>query len=140
VIYQTIHWSTGYGCNMQSPIQATSYWFMSLQSLLTIFQNWIKTLRYHPTRGFVEARDQSQNRHQLLASRTPSPIPDWSDSLVSALHQYDVTFAARWYQLSPYDAIWTATLPPSHFPQDTGHPKKRSPHETEGDADIQPPP
>jgi hypothetical protein len=40
-----------YGVWMQSPKQTTYYWlFMSLQSLLLIFQNWIKNLHYHRTR------------------------------------------------------------------------------------------
>jgi hypothetical protein len=100
-----------------------------------IFQNWIKNLHYHSTRGFVEARDQSQNRHLLLASQTPPLIPDRSDLLVSTLQQFDMAFAAHWYQLSPYDAIWMTVLPPtSHFPPttlshnlDAGYQQKR-PH------------
>jgi hypothetical protein len=131
-----------HGIWTQSPKQTSYYWFMSLQSLLLIFQTWIKNLRYHRTRGFVEARDQEKHKHLLLASQTPSPIPDRSDSLVSALQQYDLTFAARWYQLSPYDAIWTAALPPNHFPPlsgspaDTGYPQKRPPPPEEGEADV----
>jgi hypothetical protein len=128
-----------HGVWMQSPKQTTYYWFMSLQSLLLIFQNWIKNLRYHRTRGFIEARDQARNKHLLLASQTPSPIPDRSDSLVSALQQYDLTFAARWYQLSPYDAIWTAALPPNHFPP-SSEPPKRPPPAKDREDGIEPPP
>ena len=128
-----------HGVWMQSPMQTSYYWFMSLQSLLLIFQNWIRNLRYHCTWGFIEARDQARNKHLLLASQTPSPIPDRSDSLVSALQQYDLTFAARWYQLSPYDAIWTATLPPNHFPP-SSEPQKQSPAPTDGDDGIVKPP
>ena len=105
-----------HGIWTQSPRQASYYWFASLQSLMLIFQTWIKSLRYHHTKGFFEARDLSLQRHLLISSQTPSPIPDRSDSLLSALQQFDMTFAARWYQISPHDAIWTAPPPPGHLP------------------------
>jgi hypothetical protein len=105
-----------HGIWTQSPCQASYYWFASLQSLMLIFQTWIKSLRYHHTKGFFEAHDLSQQRHLLISSQTPSPIPDCSDSLLSALQQFDMTFAARWYQISPHDAIWTAMPPPGHLP------------------------
>ena len=40
----------------KAPLQATYQWFASLQSLLGTKQNWVKQLRYHPTRGFYQAR------------------------------------------------------------------------------------
>ena len=105
-----------HGIWTQSPRQASYFWFASLQSLMLIFQTWIKSLRYHHTKGFFEARDLSRQRHLLISSQTPSPIPDRSDSLLSALQQFDMTFAARWYQMSPHDPIWTAPPPPGHLP------------------------
>jgi hypothetical protein len=104
------------GVWQQSPKQVTYYWFQSLQSLCLVFQTWIKNLRYHPTRGFIEARDQHHNNHLILDGTTPSPVPDRSDTLVTALQQYDIAFAARWYQTSAYDPSWTAPTPPGHFP------------------------
>jgi hypothetical protein len=100
----------------QSPRQASYFWLASLQSLMAIFQTWIKSLRYHHTQGFFEARDLANHRHLLISSQTPSPIPDRSDSLLSALQQFDMTFAARWYQISLHDPIWTTPPPPGHFP------------------------
>jgi hypothetical protein len=112
-----------HGIWTQSPQQASYYWFMSFQSLLLIFQVWIKSLRYHTSKGFFEACDTTGVRQLLVTGQTPSPIPDRSDSLLSALQQYDMTFAARWYQISPHDAIWSATPPPGHLP--TPAPYKR---------------
>jgi hypothetical protein len=83
---------------------------------MLIFQTWIKSLRHHRTKGFFEARDLSQHRHLLISSQTPSPIPDHSDSLLSALQQFDMAFAAKWYQISLHDPIWTAPPPSDHLP------------------------
>jgi hypothetical protein len=50
-----------------------------------VFQTWIKNFCYHPTKGFIEARDQTHQHHFILDSTTPSPVPNWFDSLISAL-------------------------------------------------------
>jgi hypothetical protein len=105
-----------HGVWQKSPKQVTYYWFQSLQSLCLVFQTWIKNLRYHPTKGFIEARDQHHQHHLILDGTTPSPVPDRSDTLVTALAQYDIAFAARWYQTSAYDSSWTTPTPPGHFP------------------------
>jgi hypothetical protein len=104
-----------HGVWQQSPKQVTYYWFQSLQSLCLVFQIWIKNLRYHPTKGFLEAQDQHHQQHIVLDGTTPSPVPDRSDTLVTALLQYDVAFAARWYQTSTYDSSWSNPTPPGHF-------------------------
>jgi hypothetical protein len=105
-----------HGIWQQSPRQTTYFWFQSLQSLCLVFQTWIKNSRYHPTQGFIEARDTSHQSHLILDSTTPSPVPDRTDTLITAMNQYDVTFAIRWYQTSPHDASWTNPTPPGHFP------------------------
>ena len=119
-----------HGIWTQAPRQASYFWFASLQSLMAIFQTWIKSLRYHHTKGFFEARDLSLQRHLLISSQTPSPIPDRSDSLLSALQQYDTTFAIRWYQISPHDPIWTTPPPPGHLPA-IANPRKHLLHHSE---------
>jgi hypothetical protein len=106
-----------HGIWQTSPKQTTYFWFQSLQSLCLIFQTWIKNLRYHPTQGFIEATDQAHQGHLILDGATPSPVPGRSENLLSVLHQYDATFAIRWYQTSPHDASWVNPLPPGHFPE-----------------------
>jgi hypothetical protein len=105
-----------HGIWQKSPRQVTYFWFQSLQSLCLVFQTWIKNLRYHPTQGFIEARDNNHKSDLILDSTTPSPVPDRTDTLITAMNQYDVTFAIRWYQTSPHDASWTNPTPPGHFP------------------------
>jgi hypothetical protein len=83
-----------HGVWQQAPKQVTYYWFQSLQSLCLVFQTWIKNLRYHPTKGFLQAQDQHHQQHIVLDGTTPSLVPDRSDTLVTTLLQYDVTFAA----------------------------------------------
>ncbi len=105
-----------HGIWQKSPRQTTYFWFQSLQSLCLVFQTWIKNSRYHPAQGFIEARDNHHQSHIVLDSTTPSPVPDRSDTLITAMNQHDVTFAIRWYQTSPHDASWTNPTPPGHFP------------------------
>jgi hypothetical protein len=105
-----------HGIWQKSPRQATYFWFQSVQSLCLVFQTWIKNSRYHPTQGFIEARDNNHQSHLILDSTTPSPVPDQSDTLIMAMSQYDVTFAIRWYQTSPHEASWTNPTPSGHFP------------------------
>jgi hypothetical protein len=99
-----------------SPKQTTYFWLQSLQSLCFVFQTWIKNLRYHPTQGFLDTADSAHRRHLILDGTTPSPVPDRSETLVSTLLQYDVSFAIRWYQTPIHDASWTNPTPPGHFP------------------------
>jgi hypothetical protein len=54
------------GLRNQVPLQARYDWFVSLQALLQIEQKWIKTLRYHPEKGFFHARDADETRYLLL--------------------------------------------------------------------------
>jgi hypothetical protein len=89
---------------------------MSLQSLLLIFQVWIKSLRYHSIKSFFEARNATGMHQFLVTGQPPSPIPDRSNLLLSVLQQYDMTFAARWYQILPHDAIWSVVPLPGHLP------------------------
>jgi hypothetical protein len=74
-----------HGIWQQFPRQTTYFWFQSLQSLLFVFQSWMKNLRYHPTRGFVEAQDHQFWGHLILDSDTPSPVPDMAATIISAL-------------------------------------------------------
>jgi hypothetical protein len=132
-----------HGIWQQFPRQTTYYWFQSLQSLLFVFQNWIKNLRYHPMKGFVEAQDHQFRGHLILDSSTPSPVPDLQATIISSLKQFDTAFALRWYQTSPHDSSWTSPTPPGHFPPpppsrqlpplDTGVPVQKK-------ARMQPPP
>ena len=98
----------------QSPLQATYQWFSSLQSLLNTMQGWIKRLRYHQTRGFYHARDESGRRYLLLDSQLPSHIPGRTDSLLESLRQYDTIFETRWFRSSFMDSIWSAPIPDGH--------------------------
>jgi hypothetical protein len=99
----------------QYPGQATYQWFQTLQHLLNIIQTWIKWLRFHKTRGFLEAHDSSGSKHLLIDNQVPSPIPDSQDSLMKVLQQFDVSFQNRWYQNTSFDGIWSLPLPPAHF-------------------------
>jgi hypothetical protein len=105
-----------HGIWQKSPQQATYFWFQSLQSLFLVFHAWIKYSHYHPSQGFIEARDNNHQSHLILDSTTPSPVPDRSDTLITAMNQYNVTFAIWWYQTSPHNASWTNPTPPGHFP------------------------
>jgi hypothetical protein len=73
-------------------------------------------MNYHYTSGFIEARDSAFQGHLVLDSTTLSPIPGQSASVLSALGQYDVSFAIRWYQTSTHDTSWINPVPPGHFP------------------------
>jgi hypothetical protein len=115
-----------HGIWQTSPKQTTYFWFQSLQSLLFVFQTWIKNLRYHPTQGFLEACDTDHRNHLIFDGTTPSPVPDRSETLLSALQQFDGHFAHRWYQTSPFDVSWTNPPPPGHFPPTTAD--YQSPH------------
>jgi hypothetical protein len=109
----------------QHPGQATYQWLQSLQHLLSIFQAWIKWLRYHPTHGFLEAYDTQGSKHLLLDNQIPSSIPDRQDSLIQVLQQFDISFQARWYQNTTYDAVWSSPIPQGHCldsPSPTKHP------------------
>jgi hypothetical protein len=99
----------------QYPGQATYQWFQTLQHLLNIIQTWIKWLRFHQTRGFLEAHDSAGSKHLLIDNQVPSPIPDRQDSLMTVLQQFDVSFQNRWYQNTSFDGIWSSPLPPAHF-------------------------
>jgi hypothetical protein len=105
-----------HGIWQTAPTQTTYYWFQSLQSLCFVFQTWIKNLRYHPTQGFLETCDSQHHNHLIFDGTTPSPVPDRSETLLSALRQFDTHFATRWYQTSPHDASWSTPPPPGHFP------------------------
>jgi hypothetical protein len=50
-----------------------------------VFQTWIKNLRYHPTKGFIEAHNLNVQGHLLLDSTTPLPVQDQMETLLSAL-------------------------------------------------------
>jgi hypothetical protein len=103
-----------HGLWTHSPLQATYYWFASLQSLLQIEQNWVKRLRYHPEKGFFHARDTEGKQYLLLDNQVPSNIPGRTDSLIQALRQFDTTFETRWFCGSFLDSIWSNPLPPGH--------------------------
>jgi hypothetical protein len=105
-----------HGIWQKSPRQTTYFWFQSLQSLCLVFQIWIKNSRYHPTQGFIEARDNHQESHIVVDSTTPSPVPDQFNTLITAMNQYDVTCAIRWYQTSPHGASCTNPTPRGHCP------------------------
>jgi hypothetical protein len=53
----------------QASLQTTYHWFASLQMLLSIKQNWVKRLRYHPEKGFIMARDMKLGKFLLLDSK-----------------------------------------------------------------------
>jgi hypothetical protein len=69
----------------QYPAQATYQWFQSLQHLLDMLQAWIKWLRFHPAKGFLEAHDTKGTNHLLIDNDIPSPILDRNDSLLQVL-------------------------------------------------------
>jgi hypothetical protein len=99
----------------QYPGQATYQWFQTLQHLLHTIQTWIKWLRFHQTRGFLEAHDSTGSKHLLIDNQVPSPIPDRQDSLIKVLQQFDISFQNRWYHNTAFDSIWSSPLPPAHF-------------------------
>jgi hypothetical protein len=99
----------------QYPGQATYQWFLSLQHLLLIVMSWIKWLRFHPSRGFLEAYDVNNRKHLLLDNHIPSPIPDRNDSVLQVLQQFDLSFQNRWYQNTSFDSVWSSPLPAAHF-------------------------
>jgi hypothetical protein len=98
----------------QYPAQATYQWFQSLQYLLDIMQAWIKWLRFHPAKGFLEAHDTTGTNHLLIANDVPSPIPDRNDSLLQVLQQYDLAFQTRWYLHTSFDSGWASPVPAAH--------------------------
>ena len=98
----------------KAPLQATYQWFASLQSLLGTEQNWVKQLRYHPERGFYQARDADGKRYLLLDNQVPSNIPGRTDSLPAALRHFDMIFETRWFCGSFLDPIWSAAIPEGH--------------------------
>jgi hypothetical protein len=113
----------------QHPGQATYQWLQSLQHLLSLFQAWIKWLRYHPTHGFLETHDTKGSKHLLLDNQIPSSIPDRQDSLIQVLQQFDLSFQARWYQNTAYDAVWSSPIPQGHSlagPSPVKHPPSSS--------------
>jgi hypothetical protein len=109
--------ATIHGLWNRAPLQATYYWLSSLQTLLSIEQNWVKRLRYHPEQGFFHARDADNKRYLLLDNQVPSHIPGRTDTLVQALRQYDTQFEMRWFCGSFLDPIWTNPIPPEHSVQ-----------------------
>jgi hypothetical protein len=113
VICQTTQWFTASGKSRPDRLPISGF---NRYSLCLVFQTWIKNSRYHLTQGFIEARDTNHQSHLILDSITPSPMPDRSDTLITAMNQYDVTFAIRWYQTSPHNASWTNPTPPGPFP------------------------
>jgi hypothetical protein len=122
----------------KSPLQASYYWFMSLQTLLAVFHSWLTNLTYHSNKGFFEAYDRRRQRHLLVSSTIPSHIPDHSDSLMTAIRQYDIAFAARWYHLSTHDAIWTTLPPPGHYASPLPPPVDYSRHQPPRDFEDNP--
>jgi hypothetical protein len=104
-----------HGIWLKSPRQTANYWFQLLQSICLVFQTWINNSRYHLTQGFIEVRDNHHQSHIILDGTRPSPVPDQSDTLITAMNQYNVTFAIPWYQMLPHDASWTNPTPPGHF-------------------------
>jgi hypothetical protein len=117
----------------QYPGQATYQWFQTLQHLLNIVQTWIKWLRFHQTRGFLEAHDTTGSKHLLIDNQVPSPIPDRQDSLIKVLQQFDTSFQNRWYQNTSFDGIWSSPLPPAHFR--SHHPPAGFPPQFDPDLD-----
>jgi hypothetical protein len=98
----------------QAPLQATYHWFASLQMLLSIEQNWVKRLRYHPEKGFYMARDTKLGKYLLLDSQIRTHIPGRNDTLIEAMKQFDHLFEARWFRTSVMDPIWTTPIPVGH--------------------------
>jgi hypothetical protein len=95
-------------------LQATYYWFASLQTLLQILKKIdFKTLRYHPEKGFFHARNADENRYLKLDNQVPSNIPNRTD-LLDALHQFDTQFETRWFCGSFLDSIWSNDISLGH--------------------------
>ena len=116
----------------KAPLQATYQWFASLQALLNIEQqHWVKSLRYHPERGFYHARDGEGKRYLLLDNQVPSNIPGRTDSLIAALRQFDTTFETRWFCSSFLDPIWSASILPGHTVVATKPTQKHTIQETQ---------
>jgi hypothetical protein len=74
-----------YGLWNQAPLQAIHHWFLSLQSLLSTKQNWVKRLQCHPERAFYHARDAEGKCFLLLDTQVPSNIPGRMDSITALL-------------------------------------------------------
>jgi hypothetical protein len=96
----------------------TYLWFSTLRDALHIVHCWIKAQRFHPTQGFISARDSLTGTTSLLVTDSfPSHIPGQNTNLVEAFARYDLQFTARWYDLTrhPHDASWQSQPPPDHF-------------------------
>jgi hypothetical protein len=96
----------------------TYLWFSTLRDALHIMHCWIKAQRFHPSQGFLSAKDATTGATNLLLIDTfPSHIPGQNTHLVEAFARYDLQFTARWYDLTrhPHDLSWQSQPPPDHF-------------------------